>query len=83
MLGVMGEAGGGGWGSGRRERRAGRVQGLISGKLRLASAGIDTKDCPLARDNQIRLSGKQIPMQTCPPDNQIVYFLLIFNTLYT
>jgi hypothetical protein len=43
--------------------------------------GLDMKDCRLARDNQIWLSGKQIPMQTCPPDNQIVCFLLIFNTL--
>jgi hypothetical protein len=36
-----------------------------------AIAGLDTKDCPLARDNQIWLSGKQISMQTCPSDNHI------------
>jgi hypothetical protein len=34
-------------------------------------AGLNTKDCPLARDNQIWQSGKQISMQTCPTDNQL------------
>jgi hypothetical protein len=38
--------------------------------------GLDTKDCPLARDNQIWLSGKQISMQTCPMDNQIFCFFV-------
>jgi hypothetical protein len=33
-------------------------------------AGLGTKDCLLARDNQIWLSGKQFSMQTCPMDNQ-------------
>jgi hypothetical protein len=34
--------------------------------------GLDTKGRPLARDNPIWLSGKQISMQTCLPDNQIL-----------
>jgi hypothetical protein len=45
------------------------------------SAGLDTKDCLFARDNQIWLSGKKISLQTCPPGNQIFCFLLIFTTL--
>jgi hypothetical protein len=41
-----------------------------------AVAGLDTKDCPLARDNQIWLKGKQIFMTTCPTDNQIFHIFV-------
>jgi hypothetical protein len=45
-------------------------------------AGLDNKDCLLAQDNQIWLSGKQILLQTCPTDNHMCFvFLLTFNTL--
>jgi hypothetical protein len=40
------------------------------------STGLDIKDCPLARDNQIWLSGKQIFMPACPTDNQIFHILV-------
>jgi hypothetical protein len=40
------------------------------------NTGLDTKDCPFARDNQIWVSGKQISMQTCPTDNQIFCFFV-------
>jgi hypothetical protein len=44
------------------------------------ASGLDTKDTPLARDNQIWLWVKQISMQTYPTDIQIFYFLLITNS---
>jgi hypothetical protein len=40
------------------------------------AAGLDTKDCPLARDNQIWLSDKQIFMPTCLTDNQIFHIFV-------
>jgi hypothetical protein len=43
---------------------------------RSGASGLDTKDCTLAWDNQIWLSGKQISMQICPPDNQIFCFFV-------
>jgi hypothetical protein len=45
--------------------------------------GLHTKDCPLARNNKIWLSGKQIFMQICPTDNKNIAFLLVFNILDT
>jgi hypothetical protein len=42
-------------------------------------SGLDIKDCPLARDNQIWLPGKQIFMSTCPTDIQIFH---IFVDIY-
>ena len=38
--------------------------------------GLDTKDCPLAQDNQSLLLGKQIVMLTCPTDNQVFNFFV-------
>jgi hypothetical protein len=37
---------------------------------------LHTKDCPLAQDNQIWLQGKQIFMQTCLTDNQILHIIV-------
>jgi hypothetical protein len=38
--------------------------------------GLDIKDCPLARGNQIWLSGKQIFMPACLTDNQIFHIFV-------
>jgi hypothetical protein len=38
--------------------------------------GLDIKDCPLARGNQVWLSGKQIFMPACPTDNQIFHIFV-------
>jgi hypothetical protein len=38
--------------------------------------GLNIKDCPLARDNQIWLSGKQTFMPACLTDNQIFHILV-------
>jgi hypothetical protein len=38
--------------------------------------GLDTKDCPLAWDNQIWRSGKQISMQSWPTDNHSFAFFV-------
>jgi hypothetical protein len=65
-------------GEGGRLRDSGGRPEEIRGKIIIEDVkeeqeemtGLDTKHCPLARDNQIWLPGKQISIQTCPTDNQ-------------
>jgi hypothetical protein len=42
----------------------------------IKSLGLDIKDCPLAQGNQVWLSGKQIPLHTCPTDHPIFCFFV-------
>jgi hypothetical protein len=86
---------GAGAGAGARRKKRGREEettrllGCMAFSLRNIKhkqqvplhSGLDTKDCLLARGNQIWLTGKRISIQTCPTDNQIFCFFLLFNTL--
>jgi hypothetical protein len=62
--------------------KSNRLSGSHSLKFRTAGSGgsfptrLDIKDCPLARGNQIWLSGKQIFMPACPTDNQIFHIFV-------
>jgi hypothetical protein len=51
------------WTEGRFYVRSREQQQL---EIRGSPAGLDTKDCQLARDHQIWLSGEQISMQNLP-----------------